>query len=108
MPVSLAHPDVFSTRHIGPDDDEVAHMLATLGLGSLEDLVASAVPAAIRLGRKLDLPPARSEHQLLDDLEKIAGQNQIWRSYLGMGYSDTITPPVILRNILMNPGWYGV
>jgi len=81
-------------------------MLEALGLETLEDLVRMTVPADIRLDRPLDLPPARTEAQALGDLEAYASENQVWRSYLGYGYHDTVTPPVILRNVLENPSWY--
>ena len=72
----------------------------------LDDLVSRTIPADIRLDRPLDLPPARSEREVLADLARKAGQNEVWRSYLGLGYHNTVTPPVILRNVLENPGWY--
>src|SRR5262249_27369352 len=106
MSLSLEHPDVFEKRHNGPDEHDVQTMLRALNLGSLDQLVPETVPAAIRLGRALDLPPPASEAELLAELEAIAAKNQIFRSFIGMGYSDTITPPVILRNIVQNPGWY--
>jgi glycine dehydrogenase len=106
MAVSLEHPDKFIDRHIGPNDDEALVMLRALGLSSLAELVDQTVPASIRMARALDLPAAKSEHDLLSQLEAIASKNQVFRSYLGMGYSDCITPPVIQRNILENPGWY--
>ena len=81
-------------------------MLETLGLDSLDALIDEAVPAAIRGGEPLATGPARGEHELLEELRGIAGRNLVLRSLLGMGYSDTITPPVIQRNILENPGWY--
>jgi glycine dehydrogenase len=100
------HPDAFVNRHIGPDSADVDKMLRAVGAASLEELIAQTVPASIRLGRALDLPAALSEHALLEKLEGIAARNQIHRSFLGMGYSDCITPPVILRNVVQNPGWY--
>src|SRR5438270_265764 len=100
------HPDRFVDRHIGPDTRDVVEMLEVLGKGSLDALIDATVPAGIRLRRPLDLPPGRSEYGLLQDLREIAGRNQVFRSYLGMGYSDTVTPAVIQRNILENPGWY--
>src|SRR5437870_3719568 len=100
------HPDRFAERHIGPDTRDVMGMLESLGKGSLDALIDATVPAGIRLRRPLDLPPGRSEYGLLQDLREIAGRNQVFRSYLGMGYSDTVTPAVIQRNILENPGWY--
>jgi glycine dehydrogenase len=96
----------FATRHNGPRPDDVAAMLATLGYPSLDALIDTAVPAAIRLRRPLDLPAARTEAQVLRDLRGLAAENQVWRSYLGMGYHDCVTPPVILRNVIENPGWY--
>src|SRR3989475_196082 len=100
------HPDRFVDRHIGPDAQDTTEMLQALGKGSLDALIDATVPAGIRMKRPLDLPPGRSEHGLLQDLQQIAARNQVFRSYLGMGYSDTVTPPVIQRNILENPGWY--
>src|SRR5438105_2145367 len=100
------HPDRFVDRHMGPDPRDVVARLEVLGKGSLDALIDATVPAGIRLKRPLDLPPGRSEHGLLQDLQQIAAKNQVFRSYLGMGYSDTVTPAVIQRNILENPGWY--
>ena len=98
--------DTFIHRHIGPRDADVANMLNTLGFDSLEALIDAAVPATIRLDRELDLGPARGEHELLAELKSIASKNEVFRSYIGCGYHGTITPPVIQRNILENPGWY--
>src|SRR5690348_791332 len=100
------HPDRFVDRHIGPDTRDVVEMLQVLGKGTLDALIDATVPASIRLSRPLDLPPGRSEHGLLQELQQIAARNQVFRSYLGMGYADTVTPPVIQRNVLENPGWY--
>src|SRR2546421_7019001 len=96
----------FIARHIGPNAKDVVEMLEALGKGSLDALIDATVPKGIRLQRPLDLPPGRSEYGLLRDLQQIAAKNQVFRSYLGMGYSDTVTPAVIQRNILENPGWY--
>src|SRR5437762_4267501 len=100
------HPDRFIDRHIGPSAKDVVEMLEALGKGSLDALIDATVPKDIRLQRPLDLPPGRSEYGLLHELRQIAAKNRICRSYLGMGYSDTVTPPVIQRNVLENPGWY--
>src|SRR5437899_2610928 len=100
------HPDRFVDRHIGPDSRDIEEMLAVLGYSSLDALIDEAVPAQIRLKRPLQLPPGRSEHETLATLKEIAAQNQVFRSYIGMGYHDCITPPVIQRNLLENPGWY--
>ena len=100
------HPDRFLQRHIGPDAQDIAKMVEVLGAPSLDALIDRTVPGSIRLQRPLDLPKGRSEYGLLQELSAIAAKNQIFRSYLGMGYSDCVTPPVILRNVLENPGWY--
>jgi glycine dehydrogenase len=106
MPVSLDHPDRFVARHIGPDEEHIAEMLRSVAAGSLDELIDQTIPATIRLRRPLRLPAAKSEHELLELLQTIAGKNEVWRSFIGMGYSDCITPPVIQRNVLENPGWY--
>jgi glycine dehydrogenase len=100
------HPDQFVRRHIGPSPEETRDMLELLGYPSLAALVDQAVPSQIRLRRPLQLPAARSEHDVLAALKDIASQNQVFRSYIGMGYHDCVTPPVIQRNLLENPGWY--
>jgi glycine dehydrogenase len=102
----LEHPDRFVRRHVGPGQDEVDAMLKVVGARSLDALIDETVPASIRAKRPLDLPAAGSEHEVLARLRALAAKNRVWRSYLGMGYSDTLTPPAILRNILENPGWY--
>ena len=106
MTTPFAHPDVFSRRHIGPSAAEQKEMLAALGVASLDQLIAETIPASIQLTAALDLPRPRSEAAVLAALEAIAAKNQLYRSYIGMGYVDTITPPVIRRNVLENPGWY--
>ncbi|MDB4981705.1 MAG: gcvP1, partial [Myxococcales bacterium] len=106
MAVDLSPRDRFSSRHIGPSDDDVAEMLRVLGLASLDALVAQTVPADILLASELRLPAAATEAEVLDELRALAEKNQLWKSYLGLGYSDCVTPPVVLRNILENPGWY--
>jgi glycine dehydrogenase len=106
MPLRLEHPDRFSDRHIGPNQAEESTMLAALGCTSMEALIAQTIPAAIRLRRPLELPMPLGERELTQAMERIAGKNQLFRSYLGLGYSGTITPGVIRRNVLENPGWY--
>ena len=96
----------FVRRHVGPNAAETRDLLAQIGFKSLDALIDAAVPKAIRLAKPLNLPAARSEFGALADLKKIAAQNQVFRSYLGMGYYDCITPAVIQRNVLENPGWY--
>jgi len=103
---SLSQPDPFVRRHIGPNATETGAMLAQLGCKNLAELIDAAVPNKIRLGKKLNLPAARSEHAVLAELKTIAGENKIFRSFIGQGYYDCITPPVIQRNVLENPGWY--
>jgi glycine dehydrogenase len=104
--VLLEPTDRFPPRHIGPSDDEIARMLAEVGFDSLDALTDAVVPADIRLRRPLDLPEARGEHELLRELRDLAARNQVFRSYIGMGYHGCLTPAVIQRNILENPGWY--
>ena len=106
VPTRLQPSDIFVQRHIGPNPDEVSGMLATLGLASLEELVAETIPAAIHVEKRLDLGPPRGEHALLEDLRSLSQGNVVYRSFVGMGYYGTITPPVVQRNILENPGWY--
>ncbi|MBB4636452.1 aminomethyl-transferring glycine dehydrogenase [Longimicrobium terrae] len=103
---ALTHTDTFVRRHIGPDDAETGRMLATLGFGTMDDLVNATVPASIRLDRPLALGPERSEFEQIREFREMMSRNRVFRSYLGMGYHDCITPPVIQRNILENPGWY--
>src|ERR1041385_3723089 len=102
----LSHPDRFPSRHIGPNGEETRQMLETLSYSSLDALIDEAIPGRIRLRRQLQLPTGRSEFDVLAALRAIAAQNQVFRSYIGMGYHDCITPPVIQRNLLENPGWY--
>ncbi len=106
MPVDLGPTDSFVTRHLGPREADLPKMLATVGVSSLDELIARTVPADIRLGRPLDLPPPLTEAELLTRARALGAMNRPCRSFLGMGYSDTITPPVILRNVLENPGYY--
>ncbi|MDE1171953.1 MAG: aminomethyl-transferring glycine dehydrogenase [Verrucomicrobium sp.] len=104
--MSNALPDPLLPRHLGSGQEEVAAMLAAVGQPSLDALADAAVPAAIRLRRPLDLPAPVGEGEALEKLRAIAGKNRVFRSYLGTGYYDCVTPPVILRNILENPAWY--
>ncbi|MDD1021373.1 aminomethyl-transferring glycine dehydrogenase [Pseudomonas sp. TNT2022 ID1048] len=102
----LREPNAFLHRHLGPDAEEQQAMLASLGLGSRIELIEQTVPPGIRLNRALDLPPALDEQAALAKLKGYAAQNQVWTSLIGMGYHGTLTPTVILRNVLENPGWY--
>lgn len=96
----------FSSRHIGPNAHDLQLMLKEIGTPSLEQLISETVPASIRLKNPLNLPDAQSEYNFLKELRKTASKNKLYKSYLGLGYFDTITPGVILRNIFENPGWY--
>ena len=103
---AIPTPDTFVSRHIGPSDADVRDMLQTLGMPSLDALIDATVPANIRFRRALALPPATSEQEALADFRAMVAPNEVWRSFIGLGYYPTHTPPVIQRNILENPGWY--
>jgi glycine dehydrogenase len=103
---SLAPLDTFAPRHIGPRGADVAAMLEQVGASSLEALVDEAIPSSIRLTTPLALPPAESESAYLARLQTIARKNKVFRSFIGLGYSDTLTPSVIRRCVFENPGWY--
>ncbi len=96
----------FSGRHIGPNQAEAAAMLKEIGVNSLEALISKTIPDAIRIKSDLDVPSAISEFEYLNELKKIAAKNKVFKSFIGQGYYDTITPSVILRNVFENPGWY--
>ncbi|MEE8189496.1 MAG: aminomethyl-transferring glycine dehydrogenase [Kiloniellales bacterium] len=96
----------FIRRHIGPGDKQIAEMLETLGMKSLDELIDKAVPQVIRSERPLDLPAAKSERMALSTLRRMAARNRVFVSMEGMGYYGTVLPTVILRNVLENPGWY--
>ena len=96
----------FSHRHIGPNDHEINEMLSFLGYESIDELIHKTIPDNILLKDKLDIGDGLSEHEFLKTIKSVASKNKIVKSFIGMGYYGTITPPVILRNILENPGWY--
>src|SRR5260370_4169174 len=98
--------DSFARRHIGPNDEEVRAMLREVGFETLEALIDAAVPKNIRLDRELALPEAKAKSEALAELRAISKKNKVTRSFIGCGYSDCITPPVIQRNIIEDPGWY--
>ncbi|MCC7244726.1 MAG: aminomethyl-transferring glycine dehydrogenase, partial [Saprospiraceae bacterium] len=100
------HPDRFERRHIGPSESETQEMLNILKVNTLAELVEQTVPETIRLQKPLQLPPALTEFEYLQELKKAALKNQVMRNYIGMGYYGTITPNVIMRNLFSNPGWY--
>jgi glycine dehydrogenase len=98
--------DEFAPRHIGPREEDLAAMLKEVGAASLDKLIDEAIPASIRLQAPLDLPAAESESEYLGRLKQIAKKNKVFRSFIGLGYSDTLTPSVIRRMVFENPGWY--
>jgi glycine dehydrogenase len=98
--------DTFAPRHIGPRGDDVTAMLAEVGAASLDTLIDEAIPASIRIGAPLNLPEGESESAYLARLKTIAKKNRVFRSFIGLGYSDTLTPSVIRRCVFENPGWY--
>ncbi|MGK0391194.1 MAG: glycine dehydrogenase, partial [Maribacter sp.] len=102
----MIYQDRFEKRHIGVSDAEIEDMLRVIGVDSLDQLIRETVPEDIILEKELDLPAPQTEHEYLKELKKVASQNKVFRSYIGMGYYRTITPSVILRNIFENPGWY--
>ena len=98
--------DSFVSRHIGASSPEIQQMLTAISCNSLDEMIEKTVPASIRIKQTLQLGEARGEYELLQELKAIASKNQVWRSYIGTGYYNCITPPIIQRNILENPGWY--
>ena len=104
--MSDLHTHAFATRHIGPRGSDRDEMLRRMGAASIDELIDQAIPRSIRLDRPLDLPGPLAEHEFLDHLRGLTAQNRVARTFIGMGYADTITPSVILRNVIENPGWY--
>ena len=102
----LNHPDLFSERHIGPSDSEIESMLKYIGKEDLTAMTEATVPADIRLANNLKLPTPLHEHEVIHSLRQVAERNNVFRSYIGMGYHNCIVPPVIQRKLLENPGWY--
>ena len=98
--------DVFALRHIGIKEEEQSQMLKTVGVENLDQLILETIPADIRLKKALDLAPAMSEHDYLSHIEILSQKNKVFKTYIGQGYHQSITPSVIKRNILENPGWY--
>ena len=101
-----ADPDTFVRRHIGPSAAEIDEMLSALGYSSLDEFIDATIPETIRARKPLGIGEPRTEHDVLNEIRRIADRNKVFRSYLGLGYHDTLMPPVIQRNILENPGWY--
>lgn len=104
--IDLRKSPAFEARHNGPDNHEVAEMLEVVGADSLDTLIDQTVPASIRMQGPLNLPEAKSEFEFLNEFKALASKNRVFKSYIGMGYYNTIVPGVILRNVLENPGWY--
>ena len=98
--------DSFARRHIGPRTKDVKEMLEKVGYPSLDELINATVPASIRLTKPLKLPEAQTEHEYAVHIQELAGKNKVFRTYIGLGYYNTIVPAVIRRNVLENPGWY--
>ncbi len=96
----------FAGRHIGPNEEETNEMLKIIGVDNLDELIDKTVPPPIRATKPLKLPVAQTEFEYLDELKKIAARNKVFKTYIGQGYYNTITPSVILRNVFENPGWY--
>ncbi len=105
-PRTLPGSDNFVRRHVGPGESDVAKMLSALGYDTLDDLIDAVIPRDIRLKSALEIPAGKSEYETLSGLRALAAKNKVYRSYIGLGYHDCITPPVIQRNILESPGWY--
>src|SRR5687768_1542946 len=106
MKIDSRYTEKFESRHIGPDAHQIDAMLKVIKAKSVDDLIDETVPAGIRLKKQLNLPKAKSEYEFLQDFKLIASRNKVYKSYIGTGYYNTITPGVILRNVLENPGWY--
>lgn len=106
MNINLNNYEKFENRHNSVQGEDFQQMLATVGVSSIEELISQTIPASIRLNKELDLPKAVTEYQFLNEFKEMASKNKIAKSYIGMGYYECITPTVILRNILENPGWY--
>ena len=98
--------DSFALRHIGPRNSDLSEMLSKIGAESMEQLIYETIPSDIRLKKGLQLDPALSENEFLEHINVLASKNKVFKSYIGLGYNQSITPPVIQRNILENPGWY--
>jgi len=98
--------DKFVNRHIGPRDHEIEMMLEKIGVSSLDELINQVVPSDIRMKKPLNLSEGISERKYYRDILELASRNKVFNTYIGMGYYDTITPAVILRNVLENPAWY--
>ena len=106
MNVDIKFTDQFIDRHIGPSANQQQEMLQVLNVSSLDELIGQTIPDSIRLKKELNLPSPISEYKFLKEFKELASKNQVFRTFIGQGYHNTIVPPVILRNVLENPGWY--
>src|ERR1041384_6460225 len=106
MKADSSYTEQFESRHIGPDSEQVQQMLKVIKASSVDELISQTIPTNIRLKKSLQLPAAQSEYEFLNNFKKTVSKNRIYKSYIGTGYYNCITPGVILRNILENPGWY--
>ena len=106
MSLNINYEEDFKDRHIAPNAADTLAMLSTVGVSTVDELIDQTIPEKIRLKQALNLPAAKSEKEYLETLKQTASQNKVFKSYIGQGYYDTITPPVILRNVFENPGWY--
>ncbi len=106
MKIDSHYEERFESRHIGPDQRQTEQMLKVINARSVDELIEQTIPSNIRLKEALQLPPAQSESEFLQSFRKLASKNRVFRSFIGTGYYNTITPGVIQRNILENPGWY--
>jgi len=104
--MAIPHYQSFEKRHIGVNADDEKFMLNAVGVDSMEELIKLTIPDHIRSQKEMDIPEAVSEYAYLKELKNIATKNKVYRSYIGQGYYNTVTPSVILRNIFHNPGWY--
>jgi len=98
--------DAFALRHIGPQENDLKHMLKTIGVESIEQLVYETLPDDIRLKATLNLAPAMTEYEFANHIQALGNKNKMFQSYIGLGYNQAIVPAVIQRNIFENPGWY--
>ena len=103
---ALAQAESFVPRHIGPDPSDTEKMVKAVGFETLDDLIDATIPASIRFREALAIPSGKPEHEVLGDFRAMAAKNKVFRSFIGMGYADTVTPPVIQRNVIENPAWY--
>src|SRR5688500_9421269 len=103
---ALAVAESFVPRHIGPSAADIEKMVEAVGFRSLDELIEATIPASIRYDGRLAIPPGKPEQEVLTEFRAMAAKNKVFRSFIGMGYSDTVTPPVIQRNVIENPAWY--